>query len=84
MTEYKHPAPDLPNDSWFTEGELAAQKARNIHAQLAVDVPHREPMEWWIRTGRARYRALTTDIFQCDECETLCIVADLLAQMSEN
>lgn len=88
MTEYRHPAPGLPDDSWFTEQELATQRERNIHArmwqELAIEDPHSMAMEWWILEGRTIYRDCENATHECAYCHNACVLADRAVAKSAN
>lgn len=79
-------ANELPADSWFTEEELAKQRARNIHArffmELAVDDPHRENDGWWCEVGIRLYRAWANETHRCDECDDLAFVNEQMKRLS--
>jgi hypothetical protein len=80
MSNRKATLSELPNDSWFDNYQLAATRAYLIHAQMHGDY-HGAPLYWWGTVGADKYRALTTEVMRCDECETLCTLADVFEEM---
>lgn len=78
---------EQPNDTWFTEEELDAQRALNIHARFwqegLISDPHLQQLTWWEETGAARYRDWQNNTHRCERCDNLSFIAEQLNRKSE-
>lgn len=78
---------EQPNDSWFAEEELNAQRALNIHARFwqngLVSDPHLKQLTWWEETGAAQYRQWQNDTHRCERCDNLSFIAEQLNRNPE-